>query len=858
MITAAIITNANITTSYSNVANINTGIITSAIIDSEVVTNSSISTSYTNRANINVGVITAATITNANVTTSYTNQANINTGIVTTAHINTAYIGSANINIGFATYLGVTTSLTDRANINVGVITSAGITTATIDRLNVNTGVATYLDVRVSYSGTSYVNTGIITNVGITSGSANLLYLNAGIATYLGITSSVTNEAKINAGIITNANITTATVNTLNVNSGIATYLGITTAVATAFNINTAYINSGIITSANASSLIGQNVNIVNGNVDNLNATLGFVTHLSATNINVSGISTLGNVRIGTGNTSLVVTGNARITGILTIGSSSVTINGNNNNVSGVNSITGNVGVFTNVQVSGINTFTSLRNNVTFKTSQLGIATNYDLVLPPTLGQNGQLLGLNADGTLGFATGTGLYENRYYVSSVNGDDANDGKTLPVKTIKRASQLASFDSFIIPGQRYLDAGNLIESNKEFIKEEVVAYLEFNYEDISTRLMDYDPVICKRDIGYLVDALAYDIRFGGNSKSREAGLAYWSGATSYVAGEEEEAIFAYEYIKFLGQYIINNQSPPTLYQTAVSQTFDFTIIDDPENTNTNYFHRSKDARNLIIGNRQEIIDKSLASVALAATTGFYFPGEQETNERSRYYDSYKLIQINKQEIVDKSIASIAIGFPTGFYVPGPGVTSTTEDSRYYDAYRLIQINKSEIVATALTAISVQYPTLWSSGVSSAKCQRDLGYFVDAVSTDVFTGGNNYARAFTGFYFVGVGTTSLAGEEQQTIYGFQQAGTQMRRAITNLLTNKNLNVSSGPETYNGGGGNVGVSSTTACTDVQNTIVSLVGIVTAAIGVGNTSGLPAVNYGDFDLDCTLVFVLS
>ena len=42
-------------------------------------------------------------------------------------------------------------------------------------------------------------------------------------------------------------------------------------------------------------------------------------------NINSSGISTLGNTVVGGGTTQLIVTGNARITGILTIGTSSIT-----------------------------------------------------------------------------------------------------------------------------------------------------------------------------------------------------------------------------------------------------------------------------------------------------------------------------------------------------------------------------------------------------------------------------------------------------------------------------------------------------------------------------------------------------
>jgi len=47
----------------------------------------------------------------------------------------------------------------------------------------------------------------------------------------------------------------------------------------------------------------------------------------------VSGVSTLGNTVVGGATTQLIVTGNARITGILTIGTSSVTLDGTNNQI---------------------------------------------------------------------------------------------------------------------------------------------------------------------------------------------------------------------------------------------------------------------------------------------------------------------------------------------------------------------------------------------------------------------------------------------------------------------------------------------------------------------------------------------
>jgi len=76
----------------------------------------------------------------------------------------------------------------------------------------------------------------------------------------------------------------------------------------------------------------------INGQTDTISATDGSLTVSGADltnpiNINVSGVSTFGNTVVGGGTTQLIVTGNARITGILTIGTSSITLDGSNNQV---------------------------------------------------------------------------------------------------------------------------------------------------------------------------------------------------------------------------------------------------------------------------------------------------------------------------------------------------------------------------------------------------------------------------------------------------------------------------------------------------------------------------------------------
>lgn len=57
------------------------------------------------------------------------------------------------------------------------------------------------------------------------------------------------------------------------------------------------------------------------------------VLNVNRAGINVTGISTLGNTIVGGATTQLVVNGDARVTGILTIGTSSVTLDGTNNQI---------------------------------------------------------------------------------------------------------------------------------------------------------------------------------------------------------------------------------------------------------------------------------------------------------------------------------------------------------------------------------------------------------------------------------------------------------------------------------------------------------------------------------------------
>ena len=224
--------------------------------------------------------------------------------------------------------------------------------------------------------------------------------------------------------------------------------------------------------------------------------------------------------------------------------------------------------------------------------------------------------------------------------------------------------------------------------------------------------------------------------------------------------------------------------------------------------------------------------------SGNNGYVF--ETVTVAPGRYVDAYNLIQLNKREIQDKSLAAIAVAYPD-FYFEGD--LQTNSRSRYYDAYRLIVNNKDVIVGTAWTNTYNNFP-----GISTTmdKCKRDLGYFVDAIATDVFTGGNRYSRQFVRQYFDSNGdpiSNGLVGEEAESTYAFEDARELMKSAITNTLVGaaySDLTITPDPV--------VGFNTDPAsCSDVQSNIDNLVQIITTVIGDGNLNSISPTpdNYG-------------
>ena len=172
-----------------------------------------------------------------------------------------------------------------------------------------------------------------------------------------------------------------------------------------------------------------------------------------------------------------------------------------------------------------------------------------------------------------------------------------------------------------------------SFKPTLQTDVLVFLNLRF--------NYNRDTCKRDTGYIVDAIAHDVFYNGNLKTVQAGLAYFNGTASaraVVNTQLESTLAAIEYIRQLALTVITNEPVAVRYQTSVPQIIDAFITDgdDGDDKVNELFDElieildnppdADDARALLVANKEFIkaevisfISQTYKTTVTATTSG-----------------------------------------------------------------------------------------------------------------------------------------------------------------------------------------------------------------------------------------------
>lgn len=211
-------------------------------------------------------------------------------------------------------------------------------------------------------------------------------------------------------------------------------------------------------------------------------------------------------------------------------------------------------------------------NIIAVGTEQSVLTTTGDLVyysasgparLP--IGVNGQILSVGANGVPEWAT-LGSADDVYYVAEYGIDSPAPeyGKSIdrPWKTIRYACQQVEL------GAKAKNAARLLELNRRFIQREIVEWTDYQIANNTapfTTSFEYNSAKCERDMGLLIDAFIWDLKHGGNSRSRAAALKYVNEPGQfYVLGQEAETVASINYGLTVIEAVLSQEAPDVNYQ------------------------------------------------------------------------------------------------------------------------------------------------------------------------------------------------------------------------------------------------------------------------------------------------------
>ncbi len=150
---------------------------------------------------------------------------------------------------------------------------------------------------------------------------------------------------------------------------------------------------------------------------------------------------------------------------------------------------------------------------------------------------------------------------------------SNSKDAIVDIIERGALYAPALTFTNPpglDSMLANAKTLLLDNIEFIKDEVIGYIASTYPSLS-----YDTVKCSRDTQYIIEALVYDLIYGGNSQTIDSGVKYYSSVISgnplqIPTGQKAETIDSLNWAKYLAKTVIVNGTPSSLYSATPQAT------------------------------------------------------------------------------------------------------------------------------------------------------------------------------------------------------------------------------------------------------------------------------------------------
>jgi len=312
-------------------------------------------------------------------------------------------------------------------------------------------------------------------------------------------------------------------------------------------------------------------------------------------------------------------------------------------------------------------------------------------------------------------------------------------------LRLLTEATGYNSSFLNG--YGDARKNIAYNKKFFAEQVKSYINTNYPNLK-----YSRTKCLQDVGYIVDAMVYDLTYGGYSESLNAGLAYFdgpAGALAFDSTEKTATLASYAYLKSImqtaagGSAVVSNQSAITQFTgtagsaasiTAIGANMDIiyniinggttsapqvritTIATNVATTSSNH--------GLGVGDAIEMIDGGNGLTAGVKYWILTVPASNQFTVSASYGGSTATLSNGTSLTLD----AYAIDYPSAADASIGGSLTA--------AFVALDGQQENLVTATTNYITANYPSLT---YNTSKCERDVRLILEAMGFDAMFNSN-----------------------------------------------------------------------------------------------------------------------
>jgi hypothetical protein len=351
--------------------------------------------------------------------------------------------------------------------------------------------------------------------------------------------------------------------------------------------------------------------------------------------------------------------------------------------------------------------------------------------------------------------------------------------------------------------YEAAAVLLNDNKEFIKAEILAWLDVNYPAIV-----YNEELCARDVGYILDALRYDLVYGygvgalSNTASKVAGLAYYSGVTLQIdAGDKTATLAAYARLKTVAQAVIQNTDVTESVGNTVPQVRAVTGQTVGSVASATSLGTLVDVITTIIDQGPILGVPSVTVTTIASGTTFTTGsdhGLQVGDLINPKTGTNGLVTGTTYYVASTpltttfTLAAVYGGTALTTFTNGTGLSISLEKTNspstawvsaaLQTQFSALQLNRADTIAEVSIYINDNYPNLV---YNTATCERDVGLIIDAVGYDMMFESNYRTTTAVRRYFSAAASEVLGEQKAATVAAFRYLKTQLLAIVVSNST-------------------------------------------------------------------------